>query len=99
MVVSTEWTVEIETCDGLAASERELERFSDALVADERIKEPLAALHSVRGVLSVVFDVDAETSADAAAVAEEAVVAAIVRAGIVARRTRAIARVVTTRLS
>ena len=96
MVVSAEWTVEVETCEAVATSDRELERFSEALLADERLKEPLAALHSTRGALSVVFEVDAATSADAAAVAEAAVVSAIARAGLVAR-ARTIARVVTTR--
>lgn len=98
MLADGEWTVEVETCDGLAASDGELDRFSGALLADGRLKEPLAVFHPERGAFSVVFDVEAEAAADAAALAEEAVVAAIARANIVARG-RTVARIATMRLS
>jgi hypothetical protein len=95
-VVNVEWTVEVETCEGLAASERELEQFATALRADGRLIEPLAALHPERGVFSVIFEIGADTSNGATAVGEEAVLAAIARAGVPAR-SRAIERVSATR--
>ena len=89
--------VEVETCDALTLSSGDVERLAAALVADQRIQEPLAALHLERGVVSVVFDVRAATSAGATAVAESVLAAALAQAQI-RNRKAAITRLVTTRL-
>ena len=91
-----ERTVEVETAEGLAASERELERFSTALHADERLTEPLAALHPERGTFSAIFEVDAETAEVAAAIAGAVALAAFAKVGVVVRE-EALARLLTTR--
>jgi hypothetical protein len=56
-----DWTLTIETFAGLDADVSALERFADALEADEEARGPAASLDSARGVLGATFDVRADT--------------------------------------
>lgn len=61
-----EWTVSIETFEGLTASVDVLERFADALDANPMARGPAASLETERGILSATFQVEAHSQGRAA---------------------------------
>jgi hypothetical protein len=75
------WTVSVETFEGLTQAAHTLERFGDALDADDRVLGPAASLDSGRGVLSATFQVEARSQGAAADLGIDVFYGALAAAG------------------
>jgi len=77
-----EWTIDVETPEGINVDLDRFEAFADAIVTDERALGAAPALFPERGVVSAVFQVVAESEFEAAHTAHEVFSAALETSGL-----------------
>jgi hypothetical protein len=66
MASVTDWRVQLETPEGAASEEAQLERFAESLEQNDDALGPAASMDAARGTLSATFHVEAPDREEAA---------------------------------